>query len=264
MIGYLVYNFFSDDSNDKSQRFNIELRDKFETFKNEGVTDMVIDLRYNSGGTLSSAQYLASMLVKGRSTQQNFLWIQYNDLITSSMTAQEKEENLYIRFADKIEGLTINLPALGEQVNRLVFLTGSNTASASEMVINGLKPYNDIQLVGDTTVGKNVGSMTFYDKDNYAKNKWAIQPIIVKLSNSRGESDFTAGFVPDILNIDHYNIPKLALGNMEEALLKDAINYITGKRTGLRSRATDAVPLRTIGSSLERKAWRFKTELKRE
>jgi carboxyl-terminal processing protease len=121
------------------------------------------------------------------------------------------------------------------QDNRVYILTGSRTASASELIINGLKPFMDVYLVGDTTIGKNVASISIYD-DQDPENKWGMQPIVAKLFNSQGQSDYSHGFIPQI--IDHDNSLYLyPLGDAREALLSKAIEQITG--IGSISRSAD-------------------------
>src|SRR5690606_33526134 len=80
-------------------------------------------------------------------------------------------------------------------------LTGSRTASASELVINALKPFMEVFIIGETTVGKNMGSISIYE-ENDPKNTWGLQPIVVKVLNSAGQADYSNGFTPDILPTD--------------------------------------------------------------
>jgi len=258
-IAYLVYNFFAGDANDSTKRYDINLANAFAKFQQKNIDNMIVDLRYNSGGALQSSIYLASMLVKNRSTKNVFLRAEYNNYVTQALKRQYGQDVFYSYFADKITVKTSShsIPSIGNNLQNLIFLTGQNTASASEMVINGLKPYMDITLLGDTTIGKNVGSMPIPDEKNPQKNKWGILPIITKLYNSNNQSDFTAGFIPDILDQDRY-IPKYDLGDLREGLLSRAIEYITGsppselKSSGIKpKRAT----LRSIDSSVSKKMW---------
>jgi len=259
-IAYLVYNFFAGDANDGgSHQYDIDLANIFSKFSQKNIDNMIIDLRYNSGGAVQSSIYLASMLGKGISSKEVFLRAEYNSLVTEEIMLQFGSDFFYSYFADEIalNSSKYPLPNIGNILQNLIFLTGQNTASASEMVINGLKPYMDITLLGDTTVGKNVGSILIYDEKNPKKNKWGILPIIVKLYNSRNQSDFTAGFIPDILDQDRY-IPKYDLGDLREGLLSRAIEHITGspapelKSSGIKPQQAS---LRPIDSSISRKKW---------
>ena len=254
-IGYLVYNFFAGGPNDESMQYDIELANVISKLQQNGVDNMIVDLRYNSGGSMLSSAYLASMLVKNRSARNVFLKAEYNDILTQLFLYYEGEDAFYSYFTDTITSAH-PLPTIGDGLKKLVFLTGPNTASASEMVINGLKPYNDITLLGDITIGKNVGSIPIPDEEN-ANNKWGILPIIAKFYNSQNKSDFTAGFVPDILDQDDY-YPKYNLGDTRESLLKKAIEHITGrplfslKSSGIEPKRAS---MRPVDSSISKKVW---------
>jgi len=112
----------------------------------------------------------------------------------------------------------------------LYILTGPHTASASEQIINGLKPFLDVIIIGDTTYGKNVASSTFYDESHTNKNKWGLQPIVAKYFNSQDKSDFTAGFAPNYVVRDG-GLNMKEFGNPNEPLLNNALNAIVGTQT---------------------------------
>ena len=264
-IGYLVYNFFAADSGDDTGAYDLALNAVFEKFKNRGVENLVLDLRYNSGGSVTSAIYLSSMIVKNLNTSNVFCKMEYNKDYQSYVVGKYGTDYLLDYFTDNIEVRgadgkltgTYNLHNIGN-LQTLYVLTGSWTASASELIINGLIPYMNLFLVGDVTIGKNVGSTTFY-KENDARNKWGLQPIIAKFYNSQGKSDYTAGFIPDMKDEDTWNMPKKQLGDINEALLGAAIRHITGE-IGASAVTTRSIPLnpalfRVLGSSLDNKPW---------
>ena len=263
-IGYLVYNFFAPDSGDETGSYDLDLNNAIAKFTDNGVDNLILDLRYNSGGRVSSAIYLSSMIVRGLDINNIFCQMEYNkgyndwiierygadylkDPFTNTITVYDKEGN---------EKREHNLNNIGNLQN-LIILTGNWTASASEMVINGLKPYMDLYLAGNVTIGKNVASSTFY-VENDSKNKWGMQPIIAKYYNSQGKSDFTSGFTPDYLDPDTWNMPKKELGDIDEALLDIAIRQITGEALPApQTRSLHLAPsfMREMGSSLDHKAW---------
>jgi C-terminal processing protease CtpA/Prc len=233
-IGYLVYNFFTNDDGDGSMRYDVALNNTFRKFKQQQVTELILDLRYNRGGMMSSAVNLASMIVPGLSSTNVFTYTDYNDnfkaYFNSEEFKKENTENPFVNnFATSINisgSSTNNLPVenIGQSIKRIFFLTGEYTASASEMVINGLKPYLPCTLIGDTTIGKNVGSILINDDENL-QNQWAIMPIVLKYFNKDRQSDFTKGFVPNILVQDDCLYP---LGDTREALLATAFSQILG------------------------------------
>jgi carboxyl-terminal processing protease len=239
-IGYLVYNSFTNDAGDNSLKYDLALNSTFEMFKNANITDLVVDLRYNSGGAMSSAINLASMMVPNLTTGKIFAYTDFNSNYTSYFNSAEFKRKYPNEnpFEDNF-ATTIDLPSpktdkypvhnVGNKITKIYFITGKNTASASEMVINGLKPFLPCVLIGDTTVGKNVGSTLINDEEN-TKNQWAFMPIVLRYFNKDHQSEFTNGFVPDFLIKDDFNHQ---LGDTNEALLAKAISSITGIPTNI-------------------------------
>lgn len=192
-IGYVCFNvFLSDAAPLLDQTFNY--------LKNEGVQEMVLDLRYNGGGDVSVAQHLGSLLAPSTAIGKVFSKQVYNQ----KNSANNKERY----FEDKPARLNLN---------RLVVITTGSTASASELIINGLRPFMEVKLVGDTTVGKNVGSAVFTHLN------YAFLPIIFESRNANDESDYYNGFVPDYLSDDDLSRD---FGDPQEASLAAAINYL--------------------------------------
>jgi C-terminal processing protease CtpA/Prc len=219
-IGYLMYNGFYSD-------FDTELNDAFALLKSQVVTDLVLDLRYNGGGSVQTAARLASMIT-GQFTGQVFAKQQWNSKIQSYFDGNNPDALKNI-FTDKIGTTPIN----SLNMTKIYILTSKSTASASELVINGLKPYLDVVQIGDITTGKNVGSVTLYDSPNFDKtnrnpnHRYAMQPIVLKIVNSVGFGDYFTGLVPTIElkeNITNLGI----LGSTSEPLLSIAISKIMG------------------------------------
>ena len=254
-IGYLVYNFFANDNGSGDKQYDLELNKVFAGFKSKGITDLVLDLRYNSGGSMLSGVILSSLIVPDLSTDKIFSSVQFNSLYQAAYVKKYGAESLIDKFMDKIEVSRIKQEKLNNlgTIKSLYVLTSSSTASASEMLINGLKPYMNVYLIGATTYGKNVGSYTIYDEENSSTNKWGMQPIVLKYFNSNGTSDFEKGFTPDEELIDN-NIHKFALGDLQEVMLQTAIQKITGV-SGVRNAQADVKLLQSQGSSVERKPW---------
>ncbi len=241
-IGYLVYNFFARDNGDKSYNYDKELMNKLSNFKSKGVNEMVLDLRYNSGGAVSSAIALASALVKNRSTKNVLTTSQYNAIVHNSLIKEYGANYDKDYFIDKVIDTSVPIPELN--LPRLYVLTSGWTASASEFIINGLKPYMDVILIGETTYGKNVGSITLYE-ENDPKNKWGMQPIVVKFANSLGFSDFTAGFAPNYEVDEFENLYLYEFGDSNDPLLGTALSNITGKTSFTRSASVISTPFRS-------------------
>jgi len=242
-VGYLVYNFFTNDPGDLSLKYDLELNTVIGQFKQQNISELIVDLRYNHGGMITSAVHLASMLVPNLTANKVFSYTEYNKNLTDYFNSSEfKNKYNYNPFAtyfattiDITNPPTASYPVqnVGNSLQRIFFLTGKGTASASEMVINGLKPFLPCVLIGDTTVGKNVGSTLVYDDQN-TKNQWAILPIILKYFNKDHQSDFTKGFAPNYVLEDDYSH---LLGDTGEVLLSKAISQISGL-SGVSAKST--------------------------
>lgn len=245
-IGYYVYNLFSNGTTSTSQEYSNEMDQVFASFKAAGITDLVVDLRYNSGGAETAARNLSSLIGKGIDANKVFTRHEFNEAVTNEIKNDPKlgESFLTINFVTKAQNVG---SLLGE--GRVYFLTGSRTASASEQVINGLKPFMDVFLIGGKTVGKNLGSITIYD-ENDPDNKWGIQPIVTKSLNSLNESDYDTGFNPQILDADNSRFI-YPLGDPRERLLNLALKHITGLGEIGRTRVEPVIEGEMVGSSLD-------------
>ena len=167
-IGYLVYNSFISDYDEK-------LEEVFNEFKSGGVEDLVLDLRYNSGGSVNTAVLMASMIAPESEVGSVLLNNTYNTGLTEYLKQQYPNDNSI--FIDTLRSNSNNL-----NLSRYVALTSFKTASASEMVIYTLMPYMEVIQIGEKTHGKYYGSITLYDEDK--KHNWAIQPIVMRAENS--------------------------------------------------------------------------------
>jgi C-terminal processing protease CtpA/Prc len=115
-------------------------------------------------------------------------------------------------------------------MDRLYVISSADTASASELLINGLSPYIDVILIGDDTTGKNVGSYSIYDwiddeGNRNPRHTWAMQPITLKIANSEGFADFENGLQADYrLQEDVANLG--FLGEIDEPLLEKTLEVM--------------------------------------
>lgn len=233
-VGYLMYNSFTAD-------FDTQLNAAFAKFASDGVTDLVLDLRYNGGGSVTTAIDLSSMIT-GQFNGKVFTTEQWN----SDRQEQFGSTNLFdnqIRTGDAINSLNLT---------RVYIITTRSSASASELVINGLDPYITVTKVGSTTRGKFQASITLYDSDNFGRqgadigHTYAMQPLVLKSINSAGVTDYFNGFTPDIeIKEDYSNLG--TLGDSNEPLLKAALDNITGARSAKTYNNT--LQLESVGNS---------------
>lgn len=208
-IGYLLYDQFIED-------FSTQLEDAIAYLKSEGVSEFVLDLRFNPGGYLTTCLSLASMLAPATSPGEVFALFEWNQMYHDYILQEEgaDSENLKLLFSETDTNLDLS---------RLFVLTSGKSASASEAIINGLRPYMDVTLIGDTTSGKYTGANFIFDEN--ASHNWGIYLVTSKIANKNGETDFIDGFPPEFyIDDDHI----VALGDPEEPLFSKAIELITG------------------------------------
>jgi len=245
-IGYVVYHFFTPGveipGTDKLDvRYDTEMDEIFAKFKAENINQLIIDFRYNSGGYVSSAVNLASLIVPNYNADKIFSKTKYNSFLSRFPAFQ----NIQTKFKEKSENV-------GNQLadGKIYILTSSRTASASELIINGLNPYLDVVIIGAKTTGKNVGSVALQDEEN-PDNDYGLLPIVTKSFNSLDQSDYGTGFIPNEEISEFQFFPWRDFGDLRDPLLKSAIEKITGTSTSdARLKREDRI---MIGSSLDSK-----------
>lgn len=249
-IGYLVYNGFK-------YTFHEELNNIFAQYKNENIDELVLDLRYNGGGTLLTTAYLASMIHAGAADGEVFAKLTHNTKLT--------QENSFYSFYDKASVFNKDGDYTAEKninrvtgLTRMFVITSGNTASASEMIISGLTPFMQVIKVGTTTYGKNVGSYTVYDSPDFSSNNInsnhtvAMQPITFKVFNKLDQSDYTHGFSPDYEQIEYVSDMK-QFGDLEEPLLNICLNIISGNVAKAINLKSPELETENIFNSMDKK-----------
>jgi carboxyl-terminal processing protease len=200
--GYLVFKNFTQPSFD-------ELDEAFEYFANEGINDLILDLRYNGGGQTNVANYLSSIIAGEGLKGEPFAKYMYNNKraperdFTDTFGSDDERQPPYAGF------------------DRLFTIASRQTASASEMVINGLSPFIDVYVIGDNTYGKPMGMNVFTYRELYA-----FVPVTFKIANANDEGDYFEGLPATSLAADDLS---RQFGNPEEASLKEVLNYIETK-----------------------------------
>lgn len=184
-IGYLVYNHFTSADDLGAASYSTKLKNVFQEFKNDGVTKLILDLRYNGGGEVVNAQLLASLIIPNANLGKTWMYMERN------VHKGDKSKFEEVTFLPSSEVGTIK----PQNIDEVFFITSGGTASASELMIHSLRPFytGKLHVVGLTTVGKNVGSREF-------KNEalgWVMNPITSRIYDKNKISGYETGIVPD-------------------------------------------------------------------
>ena len=220
-IGYLFYAGFYEESHQK-------LVEVFNGFSSAGVTELILDLRYNLGGNAKTPPYLASMIAPLGAVEQKsvFLTQRWNDLYMDYFHRTDEDMQTYF-----LPDIPVNL-----NLGRVYVLTSGSTASASEATISGLMPYMDVIKVGTSTYGKYCGAalLTPTDKNGDPDNEisnWLLSLVIYKFVNIQGFTDFKDGIAPDFEVEDDGLLAGIPLGDTADPMIARAIEHITGVKT---------------------------------
>lgn len=202
-IGYIVFNSFLGDT---TAIYN-KMAAVFNRFATEGVNEVVVDLRYNGGGYVSMQQRFANYLINTAGNGGVMMNQQYND-----------KYSLYNSTAKFNKLGSLNL-------SRIFFIVSNNTASASELLINVLKPYMTVKIVGPSaSYGKPVGYFAI------PVGSWYIFPVSSRSTNKNGEGSYFAGFTPDKIVAD--GIDK-DWGDKDEASFSSILKFLNTGVFGL-------------------------------
>ena len=193
-----------------------ELNSTFKKFKENDIKELIVDLRYNGGGEVKTATHLANLIAGSKNNGKTLGTYVHND-------KQTKRNN----------DIKMDVADYSLDLSRVVYITSTNTASASELVINGLDPFMDVTLVGSNTHGKPVG-MYILSSDSDSFN-WVFVPICFKIVNANGYGDYYDGIPVDFSANDGINYP---FGDLEEASLARAMEFLTGESSQKQTYST--------------------------
>jgi len=231
-IGYIVFNSFTSGAN-----ANPKLDPVFANFAVQGVTDLVVDLRYNGGGYVSTAEHIDNLIVPSSKSGTLMYNTYYNDILTSgkeillknqwrkdpSAPVGQQDYN-YGQFDYSVSANAVNFAKVGQlNINRVFFIITGSTASASELTINNLRPVMDVQFIGEKSYGKPVG---FFDIDI---NKYQMYIPEFYTQNSAGQGGYYDGFTPGTSTypgVSDYDDVTKDFGDPTEGLLAHVLNYV--------------------------------------
>lgn len=200
------------------------LNQKFAAFKSAGIQELILDLRYNYGGSVSSAAALCSLIPPGISASSPFI------VYKGNKNGGEVKRTFAQQIAYDPNALDFNILRYNAlSMSKVYILTSKSTASASEIVINNLKPYMQVIQVGDVTLGKDMAGFMVEDKRKPKKISWQLHPVIYKVFNANGKGSYSNGISPQISINEYVVLPLLPLGDSEETLISSALNIIYSK-----------------------------------
>lgn len=214
-VGYLFYNRFLWE---QAQ----ELVDAFNRFKTAGVTELIVDERYNSGGSVSVAALLSALIHKDFSINSSYIKYKFNSNFREATYT-------YGQLFGAGNASVVSTNNLG--LSRVFFLATGNSASASELVINNLRPFMgeaNVIHIGETTRGKDDASISIYHSSPRFKEKkendWGLQPIILKYTDKNGVGGFINGLTPTY-EVEE-NFPYAPMGSDEDPMIGKALSII--------------------------------------
>lgn len=209
-----------------------QLRAAFRQFQNQGITNVILDLRYNGGGLVSVAELLGDLMAEGLEGQ-----IFSETILRPSKSA----ENSTDRFADQPQQI---------RAMKLAVIGRGGTASASELVTNSMIPYlgSNIALVGANTYGKPVGQFAF---DRSACDD-RLRAVTFKTVNANGQGEYFDGLASVMPNTCRAGDDLTAqLGDANEASVSVALDFIAGRTcTPISASAKDGTVKAEGGSPL--------------
>lgn len=231
-VAYLLYMAFSTE-------FDQDLFDAFDYFKAEGATELILDLRYNGGGHVRSSTLLSTLIVGSEYKDQTYVRTTYN----ATRTAMGEPAGEYkIGNSSVADGDGVYTPlaeALNHSLNlkRIYVICTEDTASSSELVINGLRGLDlEVRLIGTRTNGKNVG-MEGYVNYKVGENYYDFLPVTFYSENAKGFKDYSEGFTPDVVFDDTGYYPG-DFGTTEDGFFLRAASWI---RTGEKPTADNVL-----------------------
>lgn len=205
-VGYWVYQSFKATAG-LSPTKSTEVDQSMAFFQNAGIDELIIDLRYNGGGSVAVAEQIMNYLIQAGNNSKLMYVNKLNSLKTDFL------------------GTGTNFSKLGGlSLDGVVFITSRGSASASELVINSLDPYMDLVLIGDNTFGKPVGSfpLSRYNR-TLLENDVELVPITFATANSEGKAEYFDGFPADFMVGDS---PQFNWGDQNDLRLQAALSYI--------------------------------------
>lgn len=228
-IGYILYN------NDFSTNYINDLNTAFLNFKNQGVNQLILDLRYNiGGGTFAKTISQIASMITGQFPDQTLIKEKWNDKAQSWFELHQPD-SLITKFPTKINSNAINSLQLTD-----VYIVLNGSSSSVELLINSLKSYVNVHIINNRqTSGNNTGTITLYNSIDYdsigksTNHTFALQPVVLEFLNKDDET-YETGFSPNMTICNQEDILNMgALGETSDPLLNRVLNFINTGTIGV-------------------------------
>jgi C-terminal processing protease CtpA/Prc len=240
-LGYIVFNSFVSDA-----VADPIINPIFANFAAQGISDLVVDLRYNGGGYVSTAEHIDNLIVPpGKSgtlmynTYYNSNLVAGKDPLLHNQWRSGSPDYNYSQLDFSVAGNAVNFAKSGSlNINRVFFIITGQTASASELTINNLRPEMDVQFVGEQSYGKPVG---FFDIDI---NKYIMFTPEFSVQNSANQGGYYAGFTPGTggyPGVNDYDDLTKNWGDPSEGLLSDILKYVNTGTYAVNTKVTQSL-----------------------
>ncbi|HEY0612275.1 MAG TPA: S41 family peptidase [Chitinophaga sp.] len=247
--GYLFYNYFH-------ETFDADLMTAIDKLKRAGVSELILDLRYNLGGSVASSAKLAAMIAD--KLGRNSVYAIYEGNRRLGRRGRTLQEVLQTSGSNAGKNYD-DLQSVSLHLGRVFILTTKATASAAELIINNLRPYLEVIQIGETTTGKDEASFLITDLRNPKQVAWELHPIVYKLFNSNNQGGYNQGLAPAYQVSELATLPLSPVGQASDPLIHQALELIYGSNipgapTDLRQRrfAAPCTPIFNSAATLAR------------
>lgn len=244
--GYIYYSSFD-------ERYDNSLLGAFEKLKAAGASELILDLRYNAGGSVASSAKLAGLVASTLGAADTYVILSGNRYegtrVRSLQQVLNTSGNVYGQQYADLQSSQLSL-------RRVFILTTAATASAAELVVNSLKPYLPVIQIGQTTTGKDEAGFVITDTRSPRRVFWTLEPIAYKLFNRNNEGNYAAGLTPSYIIDEMAELPLTDAGTPADPLVKQTLQLIYGSTlpatfTNLRRSHTPVHPRMVYQSANE-------------
>jgi len=218
-VAYMVFDSFKESSQD-------EFNTAFDKFKTDGVDEMILDLRYNGGGVITTANQLSTQIAGDNVEDELFVSFNYNE------NQSNQNSDVYFSLGEGIEQLNLD---------RLVVLTTEGTCSSSELVINSLSPFIDVTVIGDTTCGKPIGMSPELLCDH------VIFAINFQTENAVGFGDYFDGLPADC-SVD--DVVTGDWGDDSDSMLNEGLSYLANDQCSVAATSSKLSSQKQVRKSI--------------